>query len=222
MYHPDVNKSPDADKISKALNNARDTLLNAEDRKKYDQHLFNTEQEKKNSYTDSINKNRKKNSSHQENKTSSYSNTYNNNYQETDREFDQYDNTYFYLNRWQAISMWLKYSHTNIFIKCIGCLLIAITWVVFRIFHLMEIPIIIGETIIKLLTYGLAGLGIFILVANFLFSLDAFRDMGEYLLFGVQCFLPALIGMTMEYWLPALLMKLESIEDWIIVKITNM
>lgn len=233
LYHPDVNKSPDADKMAKTINNARDTLLDPTARKQYDEHLSQLKQEQKTNYTNSMNKKKKASSTHQ-----TYTQnqpTYNNQSQET-RNTDYNDNTnnrdsstnqndqYVYLTKWQAFFMWLRHSKRNIFVKAIGCIIIAQFWIPFRVLQLLRLPLIFGMAILTKLSYLLAGLGAFVLFLNLVFATGFFEHdnlFNELILYFAEFFLPAIIFSTMNIWLPELLVKLDNLESWIITKIIN-
>ena len=120
-YHPDINKSSDASKIIISLNEAKETLLDEDKRKEYDELLNEIKYSKQ--YTAS-----KENNTYKE-KTKEYKE----NYSES------------YVTRWQFLMTYFKFGKDKIIFKIIKTFLVMLNYLFFlfiKIFALIVLFIV--------------------------------------------------------------------------------
>ena len=116
-YHPDINKSDDANKIIISLNEAKETLLDDNKRREYDLLLDDINQSKQFS----------------KNKEETYK-------AKTEEYKDNYSNSY--ITRWQFFINYLKNGNDKLFIKLFKILLVSINYVFFKIIKAIVTAII--------------------------------------------------------------------------------
>ncbi len=120
-YHPDINKSSDASKIIISLNEAKETLLDEDKRKEYDELLNEIKYSKQ--YTTS-----KENNTYKE-KTKEYKE----NYSES------------YVTRWQFLMTYFKFGKDKVIFKIIKTFLVMLNYLFFlfiKIFALIVLFIV--------------------------------------------------------------------------------
>ena len=120
-YHPDINKSSDASKIIISLNEAKETLLDEDKRKEYDELLNEIKYSKQ--YTTS-----KENNTYKE-KTKEYKE----NYSES------------YVTRWQFLMTYFKFGKDKVIFKIIKTFLVILNYLFFlfiKIFALIVLFIV--------------------------------------------------------------------------------
>lgn len=120
-YHPDINKSSDASKIIISLNEAKETLLDEDKRKEYDELLNEIKYSKQ--YTTS-----KENNTYKE-KTKEYKE----NYSES------------YVTRWQFLMTYFKFGNDKVIFKIIKTFLVMLNYLFFlfiKIFALIVLFIV--------------------------------------------------------------------------------
>ena len=143
-YHPDVNKSPEAQQIIRSLNEAKDTLLDENKRKTYDEAL----NEIKYSKQFSQNKNATYKAKNQKYKTK---------YQAG------------YLTKWQLFIHYVKTVKDQVFIKIIKTILILLNHIVFLALRgLLSLLLFIIDLFDNVIDY-IAGIGIFLAIASIFF-----------------------------------------------------
>ena len=120
-YHPDINKSSDASKIIISLNEAKETLLDEDKRKEYDELLNEIKYSKQ--YTTS-----KENNTYKE-KTKEYKEKY-------------YES---YVTRWQFLMTYFKFGKDKVIFKIIKTFLVMLNYLFFlfiKIFALIVLFIV--------------------------------------------------------------------------------
>lgn len=130
-YHPDINKSSDASKIIISLNEAKETLLDEDKRKEYDELLNEIKYSKQ--YTTS-----KENNTYKE-KTKEYKE----NYSES------------YVTRWQFLMTYFKFGKDKVIFKIIKTFLVILNYLFFlfiKIFALIVLFIV--EVFEELIDYA--------------------------------------------------------------------
>lgn len=118
-YHPDVNKSANAENMSKALNNARDILLDPIKRKAYDIELGIRQEQ--NCYHH--------NEDAQYNSSSSYGST------------EKTENIYYFETVLDAFNHWMKNSDDGIVKKLLSIIAMIFIWTFCKILMIIEIPV---------------------------------------------------------------------------------
>ena len=132
-YHPDVNKSEDANKVIISLNEAKETLLDQEKRAKYDTLLEEIKHAKQVS----------------KNKEETY-NTKKEEYKET------YSETY--ITKWQFLINYLQNGLDKTWIKIIKCLLVTINYFIFTFIKLFMIILVYLLCVLEPLIDYLSGI----------------------------------------------------------------
>lgn len=138
-YHPDVNKSEDANKIIISLNEAKETLLDKEKRMKYDNLLEEIKHAKQVS----------------KNKDETYS-TKKEEYKET------YSETY--ITKWQFLMNYLQNGLDKTWIKIIKSLLVTINFFIFAFIKLFMIILVYLLCILEPLIDYLSGIIMFLAI----------------------------------------------------------
>lgn len=143
-YHPDINKEENANQTIISLNEAKDTLLDKDKRKKYDALLDEIKHSKQAA----------------KDKSETYS-----------KKAEEYKETYSesYITRWQYLKDYLKNGLDSKWIKIIKCLFVAINYSFFAIIKLLILCfaylLIFLESFINYLT----GILLFIAILSLIF-----------------------------------------------------
>lgn len=204
-YHPDINKTEEAEAIIRSLNEAKDTLLNEEKRKEYDKTL------------DEI-KYSKQFSSNKESTYKAKKEKYKENYADA------------YLTRWQFFIYYLKQSQNKIIFKFLKSLLVGINFSIFLIIK----GIIFGVLFVVYLFSDFIdyAIGLFMLIALlglFFLSHEQSPDIIPLLpanieffgLISIGCLIIGLLKNTIITKSINLYALIQDWEDFIFLKILN-
>lgn len=158
QYHPDHNKSPNAEKITIQLNHAKEILLNETKRKEYDAFLREQERIERES--------KRKAHYHQHNKESNANQAYH-------RSDDKKSATVTFSHFYQYYFIWLKLSSKSTLLKCllsfIG-LIVKLSCLIFRLtVALIYLIIAFLEGLINLYT-GIMSLLALLLVCSLIYA----------------------------------------------------
>lgn len=148
-YHPDINKSSDASKIIISLNEAKETLLDEDKRKEYDELLNEIKYSKQ--YTTS-----KENNTYKE-KTKEYKE----NYSES------------YVTRWQFLMTYFKFGKDKVIFKIIKTFLVILNYLFFlfiKIFALIVLFIV--EVFEEIIDYAVGIIVLLGILAIFVLEQD--------------------------------------------------
>lgn len=148
-YHPDINKSSDASKIIISLNEAKETLLDEDKRKEYDELLNEIKYSKQ--YTTS-----KENNTYKE-KTKEYKE----NYSES------------YVTRWQFLMTYFKFGKDKVIFKIIKTFLVMLNYLFFlfiKIFALIVLFIV--EVFEEIIDYAVGIIVLLGILAIFVLEQD--------------------------------------------------
>ena len=191
-YHPDINKSSDASKIIISLNEAKETLLDEDKRKEYDELLNEIKYSKQ--YTTS-----KENNTYKE-KTKEYKE----NYSES------------YVTRWQFLMTYFKFGKDKVIFKIIKTFLVILNYLFFlfiKIFALIVLFIV--EVFEEIIDYAV---GIIVLLGILsIFVLEQDISMGIILiLIGVIIMLnkEIILNKTLNIYV-----FMQNIQDKLFIKI---
>ena len=149
-YHPDINKSNDASKIMISLNEAKETLLDENKRKEYDNLLNEIKHSKQ--YTTS-----KKNEKTYTEKTKEYKESYSESY----------------VTRWQFLMTYLKFGKNNTFLKIFKTFLVTINYLFFlfiKIFALLVLFVV--EIFEEIIDYAVGIIVLLGILAIFVLEQD--------------------------------------------------
>lgn len=206
-YHPDVNKSENAHSIMIALNDAKDILLNPVRRKEYDYDL-NLEEFKKNNYSE------------QEFDDHKQKNNRYNYHSKEDVEPNAYDNMTS-TSKWRRIFNWYKHSQKNLLFKAFRIIVFISLWLILNsVKILMEIfsLIIINDAVFNFSIWW-AGMGTFVLIFHFIFSLGIFKNVYTFISSSIAFYFPVFLTISMPKRIPKLFLKIENLESQIINKL---
>lgn len=120
-YHPDINKSANAENMSKALNNARDILLDPLKREAYDIELGISKEQHR---------------YHQDDENVQYDSSYGHN-----ESTDQEQNIYYFETVTEAFNYWMKNSDHGILRKMFSILAMIFIWIFCKLLMIIEIPV---------------------------------------------------------------------------------
>lgn len=202
-YHPDVNKTEEANKIIVSLNEAKETLLNEEKRKEYDLLLNEIQHSKQ------FSKNEKETYSA---KTQAYK--------------ERYAQTY--VTKWQFFRNYLRNGRDNLFIKIIKSLFVTINYLLFFVIKTITMIIVLLISFLGSLIDFIAGL---VMVLGFLALFTLSGDMEPnyipflpanvemFLFMGIISVGIELIKLTIIKGTINLFAVFKNIEDTIFVKI---
>lgn len=115
-YHPDINKSPEASKIIVSLNEAKDTLLDPDKRKSYDNLLDGMASSKQ------------------------YSRSDDESYSSKKKEYKEAHSAS-YVTRWQFFINYIKFNTDKWFVKLFKCFVVGISTLFFSIVKWLSIGI---------------------------------------------------------------------------------
>ena len=164
-YHPDVNKSEEANKIIISLNEAKETLLDDNKRKEYDKILEEINHSKQ------VSKNKQE--------------TY---YSKTEEYKQEYEESY--MTRKEFFASYLRFGIDKKIIKILKSILIFILSTIFFFLKLISLVLIVAINLIgNLLDYVIGFFGILAILALFVYAGKTSPDIIPFIPTNVEQFL---------------------------------